>query len=127
VIAGVAKGRMLVAFDNRVTGGDRVFLEGTDAIPRCTAGPKAASNGRTVDVTVRCTSALRLNVTVRKGTTKLAKGMFSIAKPNTSQKLTVPLTAAGKSALKAHDHLTATLVLATNVFTTTSTLAITAP
>jgi hypothetical protein len=127
VIAGVGRGQVLVAYDIRVTGGDRVFLEGTDSIPRCTAGPKAASNGRTVDVTVTCTSTLPLNVTVRKGTTKLAKGMFSIAKPNASQKLTVQLTSAGKAKLKAHDHLTATLVLATSVFTTTSTLAITAP
>jgi hypothetical protein len=127
VIAGVGRGQVLAAFDNRVTGGDRVFVEGSDAIPRCTAGSKAASNGRTLDVTVTCTSTLPLNVTVRKGTTKLAKGMFSIVKPNRSQKLTVQLTSAGKNALKAHDHLAATLVLATNVFTTTSALAITAP
>jgi hypothetical protein len=127
VIAGAGKGQVLVAYDNDLHGGDQVFLEGTDSIPRCTAKSKAPSNGSEVTVTVNCTAPLSLNVTIRKGTTKLAKGMFTITTPNTSQKLKVKLTSAGKSKLKAHDHLTATLILASSAFTTTSTLSITAP
>ncbi len=127
VIAGVGKGEVLVAYDNNLHGGDQVFLEGTDALPRCTAKSKAPSSRSTATVTVKCTAALPLNVTIRKGTTKLAKGMFTITTPNQSQKLKVKLTSAGKRKLKSHHHLATTLVLASNVFTTTSKLKITAP
>jgi hypothetical protein len=128
VIAGAGKGQLLVAYDNALHhGGDQVFLAGTDAIPRCTAKHGARSNGSTVNVTVKCTSALGLSVTVRKGTTKLAQGMFTVSPPNQNDTLTVKLTSAGKRKLKAHDHLTATVILASSVFTTTSPLKITAP
>lgn len=125
VSAGVGKGKMLVAYDNNLHGkGDQVFLEGMDVIPRCTAGPTATSKSSSVTVTVKCTAPLKLNVTIRKGTTKLAKGMFTITEANKTKQLAVKLTSAGKHELKSHPHLTAKLVLATNALTTTSTLTI---
>ena len=127
VIAGVGKGEVLVAYDNKLHGGDQVFLEGTDSLPKCHAKSAAKSTASRVTVLVKCTAPVKLNVTVRKGTTKLAHGMFSVSQANKTDRLTVKLTSAGKHKLNSHDHLTARLVLASNVFTTTSNLKITAP
>ena len=125
VIAGVGNAQVLVAYDNNLHGrGDQVFLEGTDSIPRCTPNSAATSDSSHVTVTVKCTSALKLSVTIKKGTADLAKGAFTIIQANKDQKLAVELTAAGKHELKLHPHLTARLVLASDVFTTTGTLNI---
>jgi hypothetical protein len=124
VSAGAGKGETLVAYDNNLHNGDQVFLKRLDSIPRCTAGPEATSSSSSLTVTVKCTAPLKLNVTIRKGTTKLADGTFTITQADKDRKLAVQLTSAGQHYLKSHHDFTAKLVLATNAFTTTSTLTI---
>lgn len=126
VIAGVSKGKVLVAYDNALhPGGDQVFLEGTDVIPTCTPSSTATTDKKTVTLSVKCTSALNVSVDIKKGTTKLATGKFTINQPDKSQKLTVKLTTAGKNEFKSHHQVMAKLILASDVFTTTTPLTIT--